>query len=160
MEKKDGFYFWSKGEDEKISDNFWLREFECKCNVSHENKISVKLVDKMQVLRNYLNELAKKFNAFININKPISITITSGDRCEDHNLTVGGKPHSPHKLSIANDMKINNYKGLRYDKLAMDCRNLSFTGIGVYTNRLHLDVRDGSKHGMGYALYGLKIILD
>ena len=159
MEKKDGFYVWSKGEDEKISDNFWLHEFECKCDIDHECKISVKLIDKMQVLRNYLNDLAKRLNAFKNPDKPISITITSGDRCEDHNLIVGGRPDSQHLLSCANDMKVNNYKRLRYDKLAMICINLSFTGIGVYQNRLHLDVRDGSKYGMGFALYGLDIIL-
>lgn len=67
---------------EKISPNFYLDEFECKCSCG-ANDISMDLVKRLQEVRDVLGEPMK---------------ITSGIRCISHNASpgVGGSANSSH----------------------------------------------------------------
>ena len=72
------------------------------------------------------------------VNKPI--IVTSGYRCEKHNLDVGGSKNSFHLRGEAVDIKcidsLDRFLHLRY---AFIC---GFNGIGISKNFLHLDIRD------------------
>jgi zinc D-Ala-D-Ala carboxypeptidase len=111
--------------DFQLTANFNLKEFQCRhCG---QVKISPKLVNTLQALRNLLN-------------KPIKIT--SGFRCETHNKNVGGAKNSYHMQGLAADVVIG---GVDYEELVDICFNLGFTGIGVYKDQgfIHLDIRPG-----------------
>lgn len=63
--------------------------------------------------------------------------ITSGFRCERHNLKVGGSKNSAHKLGLAVDVACQSSAD-RYD-LIQTAMNCGAVGIGVYDTFLHLD---------------------
>ncbi len=66
------------------------------------------------------------------------VVITSGYRNKSHNDRVGGSPTSRHLTGEAADIKI---AGLHPDEVAQLAREAGFTGIGIYKNFLHVDVR-------------------
>ncbi len=78
----------------------------------------------------------------------ICIAITGGNRCKAHNTAIGGADSSQHILGKAADHKFyDRDTGVHikpqevydyYDSLYPD----KF-GIGIYSNRVHLDVRSG-----------------
>jgi len=72
------------------------------------------------------------------INKPI--IITSSYRTKEHNAKVGGSTNSQHLLGKALDIVCtdSNYRFL----VIKEAFRLGFTGIGVGSNFIHLDIRD------------------
>ena len=82
----------------KLTKNFDLKEFECKCGCKmplevYENVI--KLAGDLQKLRTYLD-------------RPIKIN--SAYRCESHNSNVGGSKTSQHLLGKASDITVQSLK--------------------------------------------------
>ena len=110
-----------RGEDVKLSDNFHLSEYECKCGKCLETLVDMDHVAKLQQLRHDLGS-------------PISIT--SGYRCPDHNAAVGGSTHSQHKLGTATDIVVS---GMKPDEVADACEK--FEGLGRYDTFTHIDSR-------------------
>ena len=108
----------------QVSKNFKLREFECK-DGSKLVKIDRKLVETLQKLRDRLG-------------KPI--IITSSYRTPAHNKKVGGATNSQHIHGTAADIKVN---GMTPRQLLPHAEAVGFTGIGLYTGHLHVDVRKG-----------------
>lgn len=108
--------------DFKLTENFNLREFACKC--CGTVKIDSELVERLQVLRN-------------RIKRPI--IITSGYRCPKHNREVHGGENSYHVQGLAVDIVVKDY-GL--DELENLARAVGFKGIGVYKsqNFIHVDL--------------------
>lgn len=106
----------------RISNNFTLREFQCK-DGSHQVAIDSKLLEKLQRLR----DLAGK-----------AINITSGYRNASHNKAVGGSPTSRHLTGQAADIHIAGMTPTQVAKLASQ---VGFTGIGVYNTFTHVDIR-------------------
>ncbi|MBC7320690.1 DUF882 domain-containing protein [bacterium] len=108
--------------DFKLTENFNLREFSCKC--CGAVKIDSELVQRLQILRD-------------RIKRPI--IITSGYRCPKHNKEVGGNDNSYHTKGLAVDIVVKDY-GL--DELETLARAVGFRGIGVYRikNFIHLDL--------------------
>ena len=110
--------------DFNLSPNFKLSEFICKCGSCATTQPIYKLVKMLQELR----ELYGK-----------KIVITSGVRCREHNAKIGGAPNSYHLYGMAVDIKCHKshdkYKLLEY------AYKVGFTGIGVSSQFLHLDVR-------------------
>ena len=106
----------------KVAKNFKLREFECK-DGSHLVKVDHRLVERLQKLRDRLG-------------KPI--IITSGYRTPEHNKKVGGAPNSQHLHGTAVDIKIY---GMTPKQILPHAEAVGFTGIGLYSGHIHVDVR-------------------
>ena len=107
----------------KVSKHFYLNEFECPC--CHRVMLDEGLLESLERLRRLWG-------------KPI--VITSGYRCEKHNLAVGGVRGSQHTLGKAVDIAVKPIEMSRVVNLAREC---GFRGIGIYNEKgfIHLDVR-------------------
>jgi len=119
----------------KITENFNLSEFQCKCGCKMPYTVEkniIELADNLQILRDHLN-------------KPINPT--NGFRCDTHNKSVGGVKNSQHILGKAADIKV---KGVSTDEIAdaiehlMEIGKFKMGGVGRYNNFTHVDIR-GSK---------------
>lgn len=106
----------------QISNNFKLKEFQCK-DGSQLVKIDSQLLQKLQKLRD-------------SICKPI--IINSGYRTESYNKKVGGAKKSYHMQGKAVDIRVN---GMKPKEIAKIAEKKGFTGIGIYKNFTHLDIR-------------------
>jgi uncharacterized protein YcbK (DUF882 family) len=119
----------------KITKNFNLSEFQCKCGCEmpyNVEKNIIELADNLQILRDYLN-------------KPINPT--NGFRCITHNKNVGGVKNSQHILGKAADIKV---KDTTPEEVAnaiehlMEIGEFKMGGVGRYNTFTHVDIR-GSK---------------
>lgn len=115
--------------DVKIEKNFRLSEFASKCG-SSEIKLNLLLVEKLQLLRDRVNEVRKKRGL-----REVGIRINSGYRTEQHNKAVGGHSESLHTKGTAVDISIDH----NVDEVVRMALEL-FQGIGVYSWGLHLDL--------------------
>jgi hypothetical protein len=113
-----------RGERVKLSYNFSLYEFECKCGKCPETLVNMDHIKKLQQLRNDLG---------------CSITISSGYRCPTHNINEGGEKNSQHTKGNATDIVVS---GMAPDEVADACEK--FDGLGRYDTFTHIDSR-GSK---------------
>lgn len=71
------------------------------------------------------------------------LRITSGYRCAEHNVVIGGAPQSQH-LHFATDIQAvgtNEQRRDAVDTLADKAEALGFDGIGRYPTFVHLDLR-------------------
>lgn len=103
-------------------------EFRCPCcSQLPVRGMSTKLVE-------LLNDLRYK------VEKPVFVS--SGYRCEKHNVDVGGVKGSYHCLGMAADIYV---VGLLPFELADICKDVGFTGIGIYSTFVHVDVRDSDE---------------
>ena len=112
----------------QLTENFNLREFQCKhCG---QVKISSRLVAMLEALRQKLG---------------VPFMITSGYRCDDHNMRVGGAINSYHVQGLACDIACP--KGFTVEEFANICLKHGFTGVGAYPaqNFVHVDVRPGKQ---------------
>jgi len=108
----------------QLSENFSLHEFQCRhCG---QVKLDSRLVQKLQALRDEVG---------------VPLVITSGFRCLEHNQAVGGADGSQHLFGRAADVVIP--EGMSGEKFADIGRKVGFTGIGVYSSFVHMDVRPG-----------------
>ena len=114
---------YKKGQDIKLSKNFHLSEFDCKCN---RPDCEWTIIDTEHVKR--LQRKRSKWKK--------SIKITSGYRCPAHNKAVGGSSQSRHVQGDATDIQV---KGMSPNEVADDCEN--FNGLGRYNTFTHVDSR-------------------
>lgn len=105
----------------QITKNFKSREFQCPC--CKITAYDEKLVDRLQILRNFIG---------------CSITITSAYRCKNQNIKVKGYEKSLHMQGIAVDIKVPSNRLADLKKYA----NLVFydSGVGYYPNHVHVDM--------------------
>lgn len=110
---------------EKLTNNFSRSEFACECGCGFDT-VDFMLVTVLQDIRDH-------FNA--------PIKISSGNRCKEENKnTKGAAKNSEHMKGKAADIKaigvspsaIYSYLNEKYP---------SKFGIGLYYNRVHIDVR-------------------
>lgn len=111
----------------KLSENFYRDEFECRCGCGY-GMISTRLVQGLQRLRDIIDA---------------PIHVNSGCRCVEHNAAVGGSKKSQHVLGKAADITANFHSPEDLAEIAEDMFEFSDSGIGLYDNFLHLDVRNG-----------------
>ena len=120
------FYHWSSGDDIQFTKNFNSKEFECPG--SDEHKISKKLIQKLQELRDMYGK---------------SIKITSGYRSQKYNDSLKNSvKNSQHVLGLAVDLT-----GSDLDKLYELSKQL-FSAVGDGRKKgkfLHVDVRNLGK---------------
>ena len=66
------------------------------------------------------------------------VRVTSGYRCPKHNEEVGGAKASLHLIGAAADIVVD---GVEMRKLARLAGQVGFTGILVYDDHVHIDLR-------------------
>lgn len=109
---------------ERLSPNFQLHEFRCRCTRRDclVTMVDTELVDLLEETRD-------------EIERPIKIT--SGYRCKAHNATIpGAAKDSTHLQGEAADILVPDEFHAIVDKLVGNRG-----GVGFYRNRLHVDVR-------------------
>ena len=115
----------------QISQHFTRQEFRCRCcNKATADHL---LVEALEDCRSHFKTKYPKLD--------ISIKITSGHRCVNHNANVGGAAKSKHLDGIAVDFIV---RGVAADDVAtyLEKQYPDKYGIGRYTGRTHLDVRE------------------
>ena len=121
---------------ERLTANFVVSEFRCKCGRGHDTLLSTELVGKLQQLISVLGA-----------SKAI---ITSGYRCSAHDKAVKGTGYGQHTKGLAADVKFYDRSGKIISTKIVACKaqDLGFTGIAnidkTYTS-IHLDVRTSGK---------------
>jgi uncharacterized protein YcbK (DUF882 family) len=112
---------YKRGENVRLSSNFHLSEWECKCGKCDTTLVDLDHVAKLQKLRNDLGS---------------PIKITSAYRCPDHNTKVGGSSKSRHMKGDATDIQV---RGM--DPLEVQDACEHFDGLGRYNTFTHIDSR-------------------
>jgi len=87
----------------KVSTNFRISEFACKCSFTDctFTLLDERLVAGLQLYRDWIGE---------------PVYITSGYRCQGHNSDVGGMDHSRHLRGIAADLEFSKRADLSIDE--------------------------------------------
>ena len=120
-------YSYSKSKDgnNKVSQNFQVKEFACK-DGSDTIFIAPELVTILQAIRSHFN-------------KPV--VINSAYRTPDYNKKVGGATQSQHCYGTAADIAIS---GVAPKDVAAFAENLlsGRGGIGIYAGFTHIDTRE------------------
>ena len=131
---------YTRGKQVKLSNNFNLKEFECKCGKCKNTIIDAKLISSLQIMRDHFK-------------KPI--IINSGYRCTKHNKAVGGVTNSQHTKGKAADIVV---KGVAPRDVAAYAASIGIKGIGVYKTFTHIDTRDKQAYwGISFALNNRQI---
>ena len=106
---------------------FELSEFECPCELGSGEKMNIDFLHKLDKARHIAQTPFK---------------ITSGYRCKEHNLKVGGKVGSSHLKGLAADI---GYNGSRERYLILNALiQVGINRIGIAKTFIHCDV-DNSK---------------
>lgn len=130
---------WKRGAALKLSDHFSSKEFECPCGKCDEQKISAKLIEKLEQVR-------------VEFGEPVSVN--SGYRCPEHNVQVGGHASSSHVNGLAADVRPKITTTDSLDQLYDLCYS-KFDNIGNGRNKgfIHVDVRPAKSTGKRLWLY-------
>lgn len=115
----------------KLTENFSMDEFECKCGCimpEFVKKNVQELAENLQVIRNIYGK----------------INLTNAYRCKDHNADVGGSANSQHLKGKAADIKSSDINpedmAAIVDDL-MKSENFKLGGVGIYNTFTHVDIR-------------------
>lgn len=116
-----------------LSKNFSRHEFACqgKNCCGHAAPIHPDLISGLQQLRDRVG---------------LELTINSGFRCIKHNKEEDGENNSYHTLGMAAD--VASPEGMTVQQLVAAAETIPLFrdgGIGIYPNRVHLDVRKTGK---------------
>ncbi len=106
----------------EVSSHFDRNEFACKCRCGQDT-VDVELVTVLEKIRAH-------FNA------PVSIS--SGNRCETYNQSVGGAKNSQHLKSRAADIQVRGFEPHEVQDW-IDGWHLG--GMGRYETFTHVDTR-------------------
>ena len=115
----------------KLTENFNLSEFECKCGCSMPDFVKknvIELAENLQVLRDVVGKL----------------DLTNAYRCKEHNADVGGAVNSQHLKGKAADVKSSAMSpseiAVTIDDL-MKNEKFKLGGVGIYNTFTHVDIR-------------------
>lgn len=131
-----------------LSEHFDVYEFKCPCCSSvGKNGISKLLINRLEKLHKELNCTA--------------IEITSGYRCSNYSVSVGGYKNDAHTTGIASDIicyapdnadetltvNYNGKKVYKSDVVAEKAEIIGFGGIGIISDTaIHVDTRDSETY--------------
>jgi uncharacterized protein YcbK (DUF882 family) len=143
LRQENGYFIWTKGQRHKLSANFSSHEFDCQCSrpTCVEQKISIKLIEKIETVRTELGS---------------PLYITSGFRCSDHQndlrkelntdkkqMTVPSGRVSQHELGNAADISPRTGTITQLRRIVEKV----FDSIGVAKTFLHVDTRPKNAQG-------------
>ena len=113
-----------------ISQNFSRHEFACKDDCGFAT-VDIELLKLLELIRDHFKQ---------------PVTITSGCRCELHNIAVGGAYRSKHLLGIAADITV---KGVSVDAVYdfIDGHAPNKYGLKLYLTFVHVDIRKDKWRG-------------
>ena len=115
----------------KLTDNFSMDEFECKCGCvmpEFVKKNVQELAENLQVIRDVYGKIG----------------LTNAYRCKEHNADVGGSVNSQHLKGKAADIKSSDIKPKDMAAIVddlMKCESFELGGIGIYNTFTHVDIR-------------------
>ena len=120
-----------------LSKNFSRWEFKCKCQQycrGSQDTVDYELVKVLEDVRSHFRMI------YYDRREDISIRITSGNRCTEHNADIGGSETSYHVKCKASDFVVTT---VHADEVAdyLEEKYPDKYGIGRYDGRTHLDVR-------------------
>lgn len=135
MRKENQYFIWNKNDNLTLSKYFNTKEFDCQCKYADciEQRVSIQLIEKLDLIR-------------IELNRPIKVT--SGFRCSKHqndlrnqgvNTVVAKK--STHETGDAVDIQS---KDVKVEDLLKICEK-QIESIGIAKTFLHLDTRPGKR---------------
>lgn len=110
--------------NDKLSEHFSRHEFACSDGCGFDTA-DVELIKVLEDVRSFFGEKVK---------------INSGARCEKHNAKEGGSPKSRHLYGQAADIVVENVMAIKVYTY-LDSKYPDRYGIGLYPNRVHIDVR-------------------
>lgn len=124
--------------NKKLSKNFALGEFSCKCGKCSKTLVDSKLVTILQKIRDRFGK---------------SVIINSGYRCAAHNKAVGGATSSRHLKGTAADIAVI---GVSPKEVAKYAESIGVKGIGMYDSStdgrfVHIDTRTSKSFWKGKA---------
>jgi len=125
-------------EREKVSLNFYADEFACKGSdcCGNTSAIDLSLIEGLEELRSLVK-------IRMGANKPI--LITSGFRCKKHNEEIEGAINSRHTRGLAADIQAKGVPVSVLFECALEVKQFKLGGIGLYNNRIHVDVGTGPR---------------
>lgn len=106
--------------EERLSENFRVREFVCKCGKCEPILIDDALVEILQKIREHFG---------------VSVHVNSGYRCKKHNQSVGGDPNSSHMEGMAADIRVKDVQSREVAKFA---ESIGVQRIGLYDTFCHI----------------------
>lgn len=122
-----------------LSKHFSAREFTCKCGKCHKADIDAGLIDKLEQLHDLMDAH--------------EIVITSGFRCPEWSVSVGGYANDAHTKGIASDIKVSFcdadgvVRWYSSDFVAEGAERVGFSGIGIIDNTaVHVDIRNDKNY--------------
>ena len=108
-----------------LSQNFSRYEFICQCGCGFDT-VDAELLRVLQSISDHFNN--------------VPIEVSGPNRCSRHNQEIGGSPKSQHIKGKAADIKVEGIKpSAVYDYI--DDKWPDRYGLGIYINRIHVDVR-------------------
>ena len=112
----------------KLTEHFDSTEF--KCNCGNNPKVSELLVNRLEQMHKIMHAKA--------------IYITSGYRCPNCSVKVGGFRNDAHTKGIAADITVQKQDGSYYsaEDIAEVAERVGFGGIGLMNGACHVDTRD------------------
>ena len=121
-----------KKENQKLSENFTLREFHCKCSRCSTTMLDERLVQILQQLRHHFN---------------VPIRINSGYRCKEHNAEVGGVSNSAHMRGMAADIYVT---GIAPKVVAQYAEQIGVGCVGLYEDFVHFGSAEEKRFWLGH----------
>lgn len=118
----------------ELSQHFNCKEFKCKCGKDHDFQIDTELIEKLEQLFDTLG--------------CSSIVISSGFRCKEHDISVGGSGTGQHTLGKAADFCCfdADKKPIVTYKVCCAAQDIGFRGIARINDAwTHCDVRSSGK---------------
>lgn len=112
-----------------LSAHFDDYEFTCKCGCGR-NTVSNDLIDGLEKIFDLMNARA--------------IIVTSGFRCPNYSVSIGGYKDDAHTLGLAADIRVRKQDGSYYtpEDIAEAAERVGFGGIGLMNIACHVDRRD------------------
>ena len=116
-----------------LSAHFDKSEFCCQCGCGGENPSQL---------------LIQRLEKIFDIMDAKSIVITSGYRCPNYSVSIGGYANDAHTCNIAADIIVNKKGGGTYssEDIAEVAERVGFGGIGLMQGACHVDNRDSEPY--------------